>query len=761
MSLLGGMFNMGALDFSNMDFSNIKIPTQTPAPKYAPTIVGKPDPIDIVSDNTPKVKVEVDEPTGGMLFTKEPEVKSSVKPTPVVEPQAPTVMPTDFAPVKPQPQPSLFTEQQPLSAQQLKQMRDAGETFTLADPLAQAIQGERDKLREERGFEFGIGEDMFEVYQDDPVIDSPFGGDRLMGGAEGRLRMAQDEETLGRLTQLGYEPEYKLNEFQGFRFDPESMSYEYYDVSPDQTGQLIKGGILAVATAGVGNAIAGSSALAGMSATAQTAIGQGIAAGASTAIQGGDTDDILKSAVLGGVSGAVKGLEVDLDAATTAGDVAKANEIASTLNVVDKVKNAIDVVEAVENKNVLGAISSSMELAGVDGLVDYTQNIIDDSLSETNLGDLGNTVADWAFNNSDHIAEATVKFADTMIKGGDLGEASQDAVIEYIKDGGGIKDLLPESAGLDIDIDLEVPEVVKEVAQVIADGASAINRNVIKPAVETVEEVGQVAMNTVKEVAEPIVDVVRETGRATEEAYGRVEDLVKEELSDFDDSVLQPAKDTIVETAQSIEDYYKTTIEPTIEQGIEDVKEELAEFDDEILQPTKDTIIKTAENIENYYKTEIEPSIEQGIKDVKEELAQFDENVLQPIKKTAEGVIDAVDERLGEFDDEVLQPIKDDIIAVANSVDQGLSDFNKEVIKPALQSIENRLSAIDVDTSDLEKMIKGLFDMISFGQVANQQMIQAATAKDFDPVDLTTVQLTTPELVKGFEYDDLSNKLLA
>ena len=677
MSLLGGMFNRGALDFSNMDFSNIKIPTQTPEP----TAVDKPDPLDIVSNDTPEVKVEVDEPTGGMLFTQEPEVKSGVKPTPVVEP---TVMPTDFAPVQ---QPSLFTKQQPLSAQQLKQMRDAGETFTLADPISQAIQSERDKLREERGFEFGIGEDMFEVYQDDPVIDSPFGGDRLMGGAEGRLRMAQDEETLGRLTQLGYEPEYKLNEFQGFRFDPESMSYEYYDVSPDQTGELIKGGILAVATAGVGNAIAGSSALAGMSATAQTAIGQGIAAGASTAIQGGDTDDILKSAVLGGVSGAVKGLEVDLDAATTAGNVAKANEIASTLNVVENVKNAIDVVEAVENKNVLGAISSSMELAGVDGLVDYTQNIIDDSLSETNLGDLGNTVADWAFNNSDHIAEATVKFADTMIKGGDLGEASQDAVIEYIKDGGGIKDLLPESAGLDIDIDLEVPEVVKEVAQVIADGASAINRNVIKPAVETVEEVGQVAMDTVKEVA------------------------------------------------GDVKQTYKEDIEPYIERELDDIKD--------------------------YYKTTIEPSIEQGFEDTKQALADFDSNVLQPIKKSSEEVIAAVDEKLGQFDDEVLQPIKDDIIAVANSVDQGLSDFNKEVIKPALQSIEDRLSAIDVDTSDLEKMIKGLFDMISFGQVANQQMMQAATAKDFDPVDLTTVQLTTPELVKGFEYDDLSNNLLA
>jgi hypothetical protein len=709
MSLLGGMFNRGALDFSNMDFSNIKIPTQTPEPSP----VTDPDPLDIVSNNTPEVKVEVDEPTGGMLFTQEPEVKSGVKPTPVVEPQAPTVMPTDFAPVQ---QPSLFTEQQPLSAQQLKQMRDAGETFTLADPIAQAIQSERDKLREERGFEFGIGEDMFEVYQDDPVIDSPFGGDRLMGGAEGRLRMAQDEETLGRLTQLGYEPEYKLNEFQGFRFDPESMSYEYYDVSPDQTGQLIKAGILAVATAGVGSAIAGSSALAGMSTAAQTAIGQGIAAGASTAIQGGDTGDILKSAVLGGVSGAVQGLEVDLDAATTAGNVAKANEIASTLNVVENVKNTIDVVKAVESGNVLGAISSGMELAGVDSLVDYTQNVIDDSLSETNLGDLGNTVANWAFNNSDHIAEATVKFADTMIKGGDLGEASQDAVIEYIKDGGGIKDLLPESAGLDIDIDLEVPEVVKEVAQVIADGASAINRNVIKPAVETVEEVGQVAINTVKEVAEPVVDVVRETGRATEEAYGRVEDLVKEELSDFDDAVLQPTKDTIVETAQGIEDFYKTTIEPSIEQGIEDTKQALADFDS---------------------------------------------NVLQPIKKSSEEVIAAVDEKLGQFDDEVLQPIKDDIVAVANSVDQGLSDFNKEVIKPALQSIEDRLSAIDVDTSDLEKMIKGLFDMISFGQVANQQMMQAATAKGFETVDLTTVQLTTPELVKGFEYDDLSNNLLA
>ena len=385
---------------------------------------------------------------------------------------------------------------------------------------------------------------------------------------------------------------------------------------------------------------------------------------------------------------------------------------------VQNIKQAADVVKSVENDDVLGAVAGALDLAGLPSPTDYIEGFIEDSLGETtDLGSIGN----WALNNKDHIAEAVVEFADTAIKEGDLGDATKDAVVEYIKDGGGVSDLMPEGDFDFPDIDFEVPEVIKDVAGIIADGASAVNREVIKPLVKTVEEVGDEIKDTYKEEIEPYIE------------------------REFDD----------------FKDYYKTEIEPSIEQGINDVKQELADFDDSTLQPAKDTIIKTAENIENYYKTEIEPSIEQGIKDVKEELARFDENVLQPIKNTAEQVLESVDEKLGQFDDEVLQPIKDDIIAVAESVDQGLSDFNKDVIKPAMQSIEDRLSAIDMDTSDLEKMIKGLFEMVNFGNVANQTMQRVANRPTFEQVDLTNVELLTPEVVEGFEYDNLSNKLLA
>ena len=58
-------------------------------------------------------------------------------------------------------------------------------------------------------------------------------------------------------------------------------------------------------------------------------------------------------------------------------------------------------------------------------------------------------------------------------------------------------------------------------------------------------------------------------------------------------------------------------------------------------------------------------------------------------------------------------------------------------------------------------MIKSLFDMVNFSNKATASMIKTASAREFETVDLTNVELLTPEVVEGFEYDNLSNKLLA
>lgn len=294
-----------------------------------------------------------------------------------------------------------------------------------------------------------------------------------------------------------------------------------------------------------------------------TATGVGLVTGGVSLAQGDSLDEAIVKGFTAGLGEHAKGAAEALEAAQAAGEsveVIKGLQAAS--DVANNVKNVVNIGQAIESGNILKGLSSGMELAGIGSLVDYTEDVIAESLGETAGMGIDGALTEWAFYNSDHIAEATVKFADTLIKGGNLGDATVGAVKEYIKDGGGVSDLLPSGEGFGIN--LEVPEVVEQIAQTIADGASAINRNVIKPAIEqadqlvrdlpTTKEDWQEAENLVKqtiidptaetvretgrdirEAADPYANAVRETGRDIEEAYGQAEDYVKSLLPEGPD----------------------------------------------------------------------------------------------------------------------------------------------------------------------------------------------------------------------------------
>jgi len=440
-----------------------------------------------------------------------------------------------------------------------------------------------------------------------------------------------------------------------YNFDEQTndfeLVHEYGGTSKEN--EIIKAvaetAVTAMVTAGMGSAISSGF---GVSSTT----GQAIAAGAVSAAQGDDLDEVI-------ISAATAGLAEEVKAAEAAASLAEATkEAAAYADTMNQIKSGIDIVKAIDNKDIIGAISSGMELAGIDSLVDYTEDIIANSLGETAGMGVDGALTDWAFYNSDHLAEATVKFADSLIREGDLGEATQDAVVKYIKDGGGIEDLVA-GAG-DFSLDLEVPEVVQQVGQAIANGASAINRNLIKPAIGVVETVGEGALAAADEAIRALPTEI--------EDWKEAEDYVKQQLREFDEYVLQPV--------------------------VNPIKEELANFDDEKLQPIKEDIEKVIKDVDQ--------ALSDANKYTREELAEFDKNTLQPIKNDLEKLIEGMSTDLGGMGD-MLSGLWDAITGVG----EGLAATQERVSRPS------------ADDSPLVKMRTQYGEQYEFEDLRNNPLL--------------------------------------
>lgn len=375
-----------------------------------------------------------------------------------------------------------------LTWQDLEKQRLAGETFSVAPSFVESDLQQRQQFADEQGFQFGVGEDV--VGYDKDYIGSDVANQREMS-AQGQLGAATDEGTAQRLSNLGLQADYKQNMYKGYRYNPNTGEYDYYDNTPSMIDQalpvLIKTGITAVA----GNA-------------------------------------------LGAIVGGFTGLNPD------------------TIN---SIKKTIDIVDAVKEGNVLDAVSSSLSLSGMGSPAETIQGFIEDSLTYTsNLGTVGNAVADWAFNNSDVLSESILKFTDKMLQGEGFEGSLQSAALEYIKEGGGFSDLIPEGSGFDID----TPEFVEQIGDIIAEGASEFNRNVIRPVLDSAEEVAGTMADTVRETGrdirefvDPAVETVRETGRDAREAVDPIVETVRETGRDVREAV-DPVVETVRETGRDI-----------------------------------------------------------------------------------------------------------------------------------------------------------------------------------------------------------------
>lgn len=385
----------------------------------------------------------------------------------------------------------------------------------------------------------------------------------------------------------------KYGGYKNYTYNGETNQYELtadtersaLDVAAPE---LIKAAAIATFTAGVGNAIAGSSALSGVSAATAKAIGHGAAAGIASGVQGGSASDVLKSAALGGLGGYVKGLDVAASEAALAAEVYGASEetiktaasLASQVEVLENVKTAVRLVDSVSSGNVLGAISNGLQLAGLDSPQSMVEDFIHDKVLSDAAGMGASDVEDWLFYNSDHVASSVINFTDQITKGEGFEDSVKSAVKDYITDGGGFSDLIPDDAGFTV----ETPEFVKAIGDVLTEGASQINNEVIKPVMESAEQIVDGAATAVRETgrdvrefAEPLTETVRETGRE-----------VREEV--------EPIVETVRETGQEVREEVEPIVEVVRETG-RDIKETASELNEEYVKPAADAVGETVEEV--------------------------------------------------------------------------------------------------------------------------------------------------------------------
>lgn len=297
-------------------------------------------------------------------------------------------------------------------------------------------------------------------------------------------------------------------------------------------------------TAGLGGAI---STAWGVS----SATGAGIAAGGVSLAQGDSLDEALVKGFTAGLGEAANSANQALTAAQQAGETAEVIKgLQATAEVTNNIKNVVNIGQAIESGNILKGINAGLGLAGIPTL----EEIATDGILKFNPD------SEFLIENADNLAGAALNVAEGLAQGENIEKALLGGVNKYIRSGGNLNGLVPEGGDFSFDFDLEMPAWLQSVAETASD----INKNYVKPAIEqadqlvrdlpTTKEDWQEAENLVKqtiidptaetvretgrdirEAVDPYANAVRETGRDIEEAYGQAEDYVKNLLPEGPD----------------------------------------------------------------------------------------------------------------------------------------------------------------------------------------------------------------------------------
>lgn len=461
-----GMFGGGFtnnLNKNNFNFSAY-------APKKEELVV---DPIDVVSNKTPEAKVEILEGAGTVAITKADPVQQAIESlrgkdltqsfnvNPMADMTAAPVtenidnnirntvqnltaeQPVEtFEPI----QESIGTsnilkavEQSPvdysgMTWEDLQEQRLSGNGFSLNKEFVEQDQASREADLNDQGlmFQAGLGEDLRQDYNPNDQFTTGAMGEVVRSGNQADFKNLVDQGTVNRLAELGLKADYKQDKYKGYRYNPETGGYDYYDNTPSMIEQaapaLIKAGVMTAATAGLGSALAGSSAvtgIAGGNTALATGLGQGIAGGLSTAIQGGDTGDILQSVISGAVGGYTEGLNtLTSDAEYMLGLADQGAELVAHAETMNTVMDVVDLAQAVDEKDVLAALDAGLSLGGMNSSTELLTGKLEEAYG----------LDSFVGTNASVLSSAGLKAAVDIAGGADAGEVLQNTANSIIKD---------------------------------------------------------------------------------------------------------------------------------------------------------------------------------------------------------------------------------------------------------------------------------------------------------------------------------------
>lgn len=538
---------------------------------------------------------------------------------------------------------------------------------------------------------------------------------------------------------------FNIDENYHWVLNPETMSYTKQLKSATNADVALMIGST-IASAGLGTAISGSSAVASLSAgnaAVANAIGQGVANGITSAVQGGDTKDILLQTTIGAIQGGAEGLNemtaTARDAATVIGASQEAIKTATTLGaqaeIMNYVVNGIDLVQAVDEKDPLKAIESALLLTDNESL----STLVKDSV-------VGNVNSDFVINNSDVITSSIIGAGEAIIKGEDAKGVVTNAANTVIKENV-----------------LTTENVTKFLTEntdsegFIADNMDNIVKGIVKGGTEALDGGNKedIAIETVKPIVkETIKDFVKDIGSGDSSFDGLdfIEDAYHEHIEDPLEQFwqdIEPLREVVEETVGAGVDYVKTNVVDPVLDTVDTIIKEV--------EPTVDKVVKTVRETGR----EAEEVYDDAEDYVKQELREFDENVLQPL-------VNPIKEELATFDDEKLQPIKEDIEKVIKDVDQALSDankytreelaeFDKNTLQPIKNDLEKLIEGMSTDLGGMGDMLSGLWDAITGvgeGLAATQERVGRPSADKSPLVKMRT------QFGEQYEFEDLRNNPL-
>ena len=392
----------------------------------------------------------------------------------------------------------------------LEKERLSGGGFSVGQDFVNRDLAAREQGAEQTAFTFGIGEDV--AGYDKDYLSGDF-ADRINMSGQNQLQQNLDVGTEQRLGALGLQRVYEQDKYKGYKYNPTTGDYDYYDNTPSMIDTampvLIKQGITMAVTAGLGSALGG--------AMGSSIAGKATAAGVASLAQGNSPKDALLSAATAGFGEYAKGAQ----AAAQAADATQA--VKNTAQTLDTIRKTVNVAQAVSSGNTVGAILGGMDLMGLPSVT----SMVSDKLTET-FPD-----SDFLTNpdNLEAVSNSLTKFGTKLASGEDPQKALASAMWDYVQSDGAMP-------SLNIDIDLgegwDTPEWMRQIdsealqpiKDAIVAGYQVVNENVLNP----IQEIGSAAAGVVREAGrdvreavDPYADVVREAGRDVREAVSGVD----------------------------------------------------------------------------------------------------------------------------------------------------------------------------------------------------------------------------------------------